>query len=798
MGMGVALGAIGEKLWARLGTIKPELVWLGWALAGFLAGRVQLLDGLKPFGAALVAACGAIGYPALPVLVGVFAGILSNGFNVLNAIVLVPPLLTWFAVFAIERSRRSLSLGWGGMLLVAARLVCLPLRPMLLYYVLQFLIETGIAVTAYYALYSAAEAWQQKKPMTSAGPLVCLAITAGILLAGIPAPEWFSLKHFIAILLTLAAATAGGAASGAAGGLAVGLVVALSGSNEILFSGTLGACGLLAGVFRPMKRFGIAGAFVLGAVLMSAWATSLSQAALPWRELIPAAALYLCVPDRAWRWVEQRLNHGNIDDETARELKLSRMREAVVTKMKDFSKCLEELSLVFRETAAGGGDSWEDVAPMLESVASEVCPKCSRRERCWQSEFHTTYSHFLTALAAPGRRKILLESDFPEEFRGMCRQFPDVVAALRNAWGLFRVKSGYRRRIDESRALAGRQLKGVAEVMDRLAAQFNLQIRASEDLAQLVREAMRAAGAPCRSVTVQEGKAFGLSIKLVVKPCGGRRRCRSYEQALSQALGRPIRRTCTACNPTETACHLEFTQARAMRVTCGGAQRPREGAACGDSCVWDSLDDGSYFIAISDGMGAGAKAAMQSQATLTLLQRFYQAGFTEEVIYDTINQVMLLRSSGESFSTVDLCLLNLIDGEANFIKIGAPPTFLVRRGQALLVASPTLPLGILDEVSPGVTKRILEDGDVIVMVSDGVTANEDTDWLEAELLGMEHFEPHQLSQKVLELAQMRYGKSDDMTVVAARVRLPRPVSGVESRPRKRLVRWKARVAGSGE
>jgi stage II sporulation protein E len=226
-------------------------------------------------------------------------------------------------------------------------------------------------------------------------------------------------------------------------------------------------------------------------------------------------------------------------------------------------------------------------------------------------------------------------------------------------------------------------------------------------------------------------------------------------------------------------------------------QRARDGGTCGDACVWDALDESSYFIAISDGMGAGARAATESQATLSLVRRFYQAGFAEDVIYDTINQVMLLRSGGETFSTVDLCMLNLIDGEANFIKIGAPPTFILRRGQVLQVASPTLPLGILDEISPGAVKRILEDGDVIVMVSDGVTQNEDTEWLEEELVNLADCEPHQLAVKLMEFAEMRYNHMDDMTVIAARVRLPKTMEFAEKKARKRLVRWRARVEGGG-
>jgi hypothetical protein len=48
----------------------------------------------------------------------------------------------------------------------------------------------------------------------------------------------------------------------------------------------------------------------------------------------------------------------------------------------------------------------------------------------------------------------------------------------------------------------------------------------------------------------------------------------------------------------------------------------------------------------------------------------------------------------------------------------------------------------------------------------------------------------------MEFAQLRYGNADDMTVLAARVRLPKTMEFAEKKARKRLVRWKARVEGS--
>jgi hypothetical protein len=103
--METSLRHFGEKLKANIESLRPELIWLGWAAAGFLCGRSELLEGMRPFGAAFIVAVGAAGYPALPALIGSCIGTLSQGFDVFNAAVLVPPILAYFAVFVISKSR---------------------------------------------------------------------------------------------------------------------------------------------------------------------------------------------------------------------------------------------------------------------------------------------------------------------------------------------------------------------------------------------------------------------------------------------------------------------------------------------------------------------------------------------------------------------------------------------------------------------------------------------------------------------------------------------------------------------
>lgn len=184
--------------------------------------------------------------------------------------------------------------------------------------------------------------------------------------------------------------------------------------------------------------------------------------------------------------------------------------------------------------------------------------------------------------------------------------------------------------------------------------------------------------------------------------------------------------------------------------------------------------------------------ALLHQATLDLLEKFYRAGFPEDVIFDAINQVMLLRSATEIYSTVDFCLLDLVSGEARFIKIGAPPSFIIRRGRVLTVLSPTLPLGIMESVTPGGVRRVLEDGDMVVMVSDGVCSELDAAWMEEILPKIDCDDPQRLAQMLTQCACDQFGRRDDMTVLAAKVRLPKGTH-INKKGRKRLVHWRARV-----
>lgn len=84
-----------------------------------------------------------------------------------------------------------------------------------------------------------------------------------------------------------------------------------------------------------------------------------------------------------------------------------------------------------------------------------------------------------------------------------------------------------------------------------------------------------------------------------------------------------------------------------------------------------------------------------------------------------------LRGKGyECFATIDLFCLDLYNGSACFIKGGSAPSYLARRTNLFKITSASAPVGIIKEVRAERISFSVEEGDCIIMFSDGV---EDTD-----------------------------------------------------------------------
>ncbi len=195
-------------------------------------------------------------------------------------------------------------------------------------------------------------------------------------------------------------------------------------------------------------------------------------------------------------------------------------------------------------------------------------------------------------------------------------------------------------------------------------------------------------------------------------------------------------------------------------------------AVCGDHIALFKTDNAYFYALISDGMGSGEDASLTSDICTMFLERMLAAGNRVEISLRMLDGYIRSKNAGtgdECSATVDLMELDLMDGEATFAKSGAAPTFVVRDGTVYKLRSRSMPMGILRDTPPEFLRFRMHPGDVVVMVSDGVTRGQDEcPWLIDLLSSPMPTSMDALRSDIIRRA-LSAGSEDDLSAIAIRV-----------------------------
>ena len=208
---------------------------------------------------------------------------------------------------------------------------------------------------------------------------------------------------------------------------------------------------------------------------------------------------------------------------------------------------------------------------------------------------------------------------------------------------------------------------------------------------------------------------------------------------------------------------------QAVRLKCASALRPKESEKlCGDQVKQLSVGITDYFL-LCDGMGSGEAAHAEAAMTIRLLEQFLKAGVDPAPALKTLNTAMQLRCGEDgAFPAVDLLALRKDTGQASLYKYGAAASYVKHRGTVTRYVSRSLPVGLQGtEEMPEVQMLTLYDGDIAVMVSDGILLEGD-EWLQDLLAGFSG-DVHALVGHILRESESHGGHADDCAVIAAQV-----------------------------
>lgn len=474
---------------------------------------------------------------------------------------------------------------------------------------------------------------------------------------------------------------------------------------------------------------------------------------------------FLLLPRRVMSSVSRTLN----DSRTVAMQDVFNVSKAfLVTRIRELGNVFFEMDKVYRGMVKGNLNDVDAKKMLREEIVLGVCSKCQNEYCCFRNgTFMESCIDSLVDVAYERGKVILI--DLPEYMATNCCKVNTLIQYANNIVGAYKDYATSISNLDTSRVLIAEQLCGVAKLLDALAKEVDVGVSFGNKYENVLKENLAYAGVVClESVIYETGKNDKL-ISLIVKK--SQVSDTNIERIVSKTLNCRYKISLIKSGDIFGADNILLRSCPKYDIAFGSAVASKSGKAyCGDSHSVVDIGDGKYIMSICDGMGSGKCASNISNLTISLIENFYRAGFDNDIILSSVNKLLSL-SEQENFSTIDLCLVDCKKGIYDFVKLGATSGYIIRNDGCIEeISSSGLPVGVLEDISPHITKKLVSPMDIVVLVSDGVSDALHDNFLSI-LRSQDVINPQVLANKILNLAlEVNGGVAlDDMTVLCVRV-----------------------------
>ncbi len=378
-----------------------------------------------------------------------------------------------------------------------------------------------------------------------------------------------------------------------------------------------------------------------------------------------------------------------------------------------------------------------------------------------------------------GREKELQTAQISDLCRGRLLKYADTFYELAAGYaGEFQPDGEDRqslfteRRLWENRQVIKSHLSEMAKIMTEVACEVMCYRPLEEKKRRLLIQAMRQEGIrvenPCY-VSQDNGRTEIVLTLSTIKR--GEISAEDVADMISVLLDRRLKLSAASPFLVEKKPHSFVLEEEAEFLVLTGFSRvvKEDEAVSGDNYAVLEAEKGRMTVMLSDGTGSGERAGRDSGRVLDLMEKMLEAGYSGETAIGMVNTALFAEGEDRNHPTLDLCGIDLYGGSCELRKVGGAVTFLKRDSEVEALAAGSLPLGIFQKVEAVPIRRKLQDGDYLVMLSDGVTdafGEEDYSTLGSFLAGITEQNPGEIAEKVIRAAVCAGGGHirDDMTV----------------------------------
>lgn len=569
----------------------------------------------------------------------------------------------------------------------------------------------------------------------------------------------FSPVRVISVAVVMAAAYLYGEGVGALCGTAAGIAMGLNGEMSAYFAAAYAFGGFAAGMFAKAGKVFIAVGYlssclITGMVVGDAqiMMTGLYEAVIGW-------LLFLLIPSKLAKKIRHRTKVQQPKPTQAA------FRKTIKMQLNNAALALEEVSGAVQR-ASKMSDKVQSEKGIADTVREKLCTQCEYRSKCENEsgrEMRFMFDAAEKQLKQSGQLDI---KTIPMRMLKKCKHPYELTALFNGVFDERLYRTSCDRKLSEIRLLMSEQLEGMAHLLDDIGYDVEQKQEVDLKLNDEVRRNIEKLGVKVHDVCCVYDNSNRLSVAVAAvnnekSDCDAEDICEEISKTAN------VKMIITQKQMTGDNILLNLKQASQYKIKTGVAQHSfKDGKLCGDSFKTFYNKEGKFVSVISDGMGTGSSAALDGELVSGIISRLISSGFDYDSALKMVNCAMMVKSNDESLSTVDICEIEPDTGSLICMKAGAPPTLLLHNGKVERIDCACLPVGILCDIAFEKSSLRLEQGDILLMLSDGALGG-GIKWLEQELLCFCGDDMQVLADRIVKQAQSQRqdGRDDDITVM---------------------------------
>ena len=610
----------------------------------------------------------------------------------------------------------------------------------------------------------------------------------------------FSIKNILSILIVLVLGWKKGMLVGATGGITIGAVLGIITGTEPVMIAAYAISGLIAGLLNRFGRIGVIVGFTIGNVVLAYVANGYMADLIVFQEILIASLGLLAIPKNIEINIEDLVGSTKLLPEvTPRDLeenkdtiyKLNSMSETIYDMAESYGEAAATI-LSDKELKAQEKSNMDMFVEELKKNLEELEDNMLYEEMYYPTEKLITdiFNYLLDNEVITEKEfvKILEKNNnyivgFDNTKSQANEDIYKIVKAINYSYRVSKINFIWKKKMDESKKNVSEQLKGVSQAILKMAQDIDKEEDKFIDTKKEMLKLLEQKDIVVKDIEIKEKSSGRYIVQVYTDVCenpdGTECDIKKIGRIISKVLGQKMTIQDQECGLrlNRSMCKFTYISDDNYNIQIGMAKSTKSGSpVSGDSALHTKLQDGKYLLVLSDGMGSGPEAMKSSKIAVKMLERLLAAGFEKDVSLKLINSTLSANTEEDMYATLDIEILDLYNGNMEFIKNSACPTYIKRGRDVQLLKSMTLPTGILNDVDLVVYDFDLQDGDIIVMCTDGVI-DSNKEYLNKELWLKYLLEDVQVNdaQKIADIIigeaiDNDFGnQKDDMSVIVAKV-----------------------------